>query len=97
MNNTCLIDCGIKYYEDNNGSTSGPNLCFPCNVTCLTCNFNPNYCLSCVPGYYLLNNTCNLTCPEPAYFADNATWSCIDCSLACVSMTMDLYFKNNLK
>jgi len=37
----------------NNGMTLGS-----CDPGCLTCSsYNPSFCLSCVPGFYMMRNT----------------------------------------
>jgi proprotein convertase subtilisin/kexin type 5 len=66
-NNTCVVTCGVGYFDDTNNGT-GPNVCTPCDIACATCVLNSTYCFSCNPDYYLLNNVCGPTCPAPTYF-----------------------------
>jgi len=96
LNTTCLTNCIAGYFNnDNNGA--GPNVCSTCDIACATCTINSTFCQLCKPGYYYFNNTCNITCPQPDYFADYNTWSCLLCSVSCVNMTMNVYFPTNLK
>jgi proprotein convertase subtilisin/kexin type 5 len=92
----CTKNCGNTYYPSTNGGV-GPNLCLSCDPSCVTCLYNSTFCFSCFAGYYYLNNTCLTSCPFPAYFSNNATWSCLSCSATCVNMTMKIYFQNSLK
>ena len=75
----------------------GPNECLPCLGECYTCNINDSYCFSCDPGFYHYNYSCNTNCTNPDYFADDNTWTCLECSIHCVKMTMNLFYKDSLK
>ena len=62
----------------------GSGLCVSiCATNCSTCWTNQtSHCLSCLPGYFLLNYTCISPCPYN-YLADSITGVCLKCDIAC--------------
>lgn len=93
----CVRTCPISYFPET-FSGAGPNLCLPCNATCLYCTGSPTPCTACQPGYYLFNSTCINPCPE-GYFPYNYsnTGACLDCANNCVDLEIQMYFPNALK
>ena len=85
----CLRLCGNNFYGDTANGTV--NTCQPCDVSCLVCTANPSPCSKCNPGYWLNVDVCGATCPA-GQFPDNVTWSCLQCDIWCVKLTMSMYF-----
>lgn len=50
--------------------------CETCFSPCSTCGSGPNVCLSCIPGYNLVENTCSLTCPSTDLVPVNGVCRC---------------------
>jgi hypothetical protein len=76
LSGTCLSNCPIYFYL----STSlTPNQCTPCVSPCSSCTAL-NSCLSCAPGFYYSNFTCQSTCPLNITIPNNGTWNCDSCS-----------------
>jgi hypothetical protein len=79
LNDTCYSTCPDQYYGDTiNGITGLENKCVPCDYKCRKCTNDPLPCQACNPTYYLYQNVCGTSCPT-GYFADDPTWSCLDC------------------
>lgn len=61
--NRCLSICTSGFYPDDTLF-----LCLPCKSPCQTCmNSSRTYCLSCLPEFSFLNNTCQSLCPLQYY------------------------------
>lgn len=45
----------------------------PCDATCFTCTDNPMPCQYCNLGFFLFEEVCAGSCPDPAYFPDDTT------------------------
>jgi hypothetical protein len=88
--------CPIGYYGDTNGS-AGPNVCIACNSACASCAGSANGCTTCAGGYYMTSSICSNTCPNGT-IASNYTGSgsCINCSISCVDLTINMYFSSIL-
>jgi proprotein convertase subtilisin/kexin type 5 len=55
----CILECDI--FEQK--SVSVQNVCYGCSSSCETCQFSPDYCLTCVQGTYFYRNSCKAKCP----------------------------------
>jgi hypothetical protein len=91
---TCYTTCPAGYYGDTNYNL-GPNTCKACAAGCATCTANPTPCQSCQNGSYLYNSTCGSTCPNGT-IAYSATNQCLDCSIYCVDLTINMHFSDSL-
>ncbi len=89
---SCVVTCPTQTYSS---STGGVNMCVSCDASCLVCTSSPSPCTSCAATYYLYQSTCIPVCPD-GYFADNSTSSCLSCDIACVSLSMSMYFPNTV-
>lgn len=94
LGTTCYKVCPTSYYPDTNYG-SGPNTCLPCAAVCLTCTANPDPCQSCNNGSFLYNFTCISTCPT-GYIAFTGLNQCLDCSIYCVDLTINMHFPTAL-
>ncbi|KAK3565727.1 hypothetical protein QTP86_014189 [Hemibagrus guttatus] len=70
-------NCSQNTYEDKDGQ------CKPCHASCLRCSgAEEHLCLSCRPGYYLLNHKCVSMCPD-GYYGDTKERECVKCHVTC--------------
>ena len=90
-NGTCLKTCPNGYYSDG-GSGTGPNLCLSCASPCSNCKGNSSFCLACISGLFLYNNTCLTACPT-GFFYSNATKKCENFT---VTMDAKISFSDSL-
>ena len=82
----CSLNCPSNQYKN---VTS--RRCLLCSSQCLTCQSNPNYCLTCSlslfgANLFLYSNQCLLSCPIK-FWGNIATRSCDACHAACTSCT----------
>ncbi|KAM3135880.1 hypothetical protein pb186bvf_012009 [Paramecium bursaria] len=91
----CVLHCG-----KGNFGQSNPFVCAQCSQVCLNCYGKLDYCTSCKPQTFLINNQCSLTCP---FIYDYVGWACVtSCKSdqflvistiqACVSTCTNTYF-----
>ena len=59
-----------------------PLTCTPCDTSCLTCQNQTTFCLSC-SSTFLYNNTCVTTCPD-GFYGDGYN-ACVSCALSCLT------------
>lgn len=77
---TCISSCPSTYYNDTSIN------CTPCSFPCASClGAGISFCISCQPGYYLLNNICYATCPSTYYPNVNICYACITPCYTCSS------------
>ena len=75
-----------------------------CNASCLTClmygpgktDGSPDICLSCPSGQYLLNNTCQASCPDGYYFSMTICALCESNCLSCSNYSSCTTCQTNL-
>ena len=77
-NASCEVQCPQYHYDD---TTQIPHVCQPCASPCLECS-GIDTCQSCVLGYYLMNSSCILTCPDGT-LPNNNTQQCDSCAVEC--------------
>jgi len=64
------------YEECPNISVPSPSkLCLECISPCVTCTELPDQCTECEENTYLLNGSCEQSCPF-GYYRDSETWTC---------------------
>jgi len=83
---SCLTSCPNSFYLNKNAT---PQQCAPCDSTinhCLYCT-DIDVCTKCVPGFYLQNSKCVLTCLANVTIPNNSTWNCDACSIQCATCT----------
>ena len=86
LNGSCYTQCPNGYYANS------PD-CSACDAACAVCSGNPTPCSSCTVGNYLHLNSCG-TCPS-GFFPHEATRVCRDCSVYCVTATINMSFTSD--
>jgi len=76
QNNTC---CPMNYFSSAN------NECLPCNTTCLGCQINASFCISCQSPFLFFENQCFNDCPQHTY--KNSSSTCDFCHSECLNCT----------
>jgi proprotein convertase subtilisin/kexin type 5 len=77
----CLASCPPEHF------TSADGNCYPCDPACKNCTGSLNSeCSVCNSGYYLMGNTCDITCPEP-FYANTTLLECKECKYYCNGCT----------
>ncbi|KRX07487.1 Insulin-like growth factor binding protein, N-terminal [Pseudocohnilembus persalinus] len=77
FDNQCYQNCPQGYFNDNTSKN-----CQICPTGCYTCS-DLSTCSECIPGYYLHNNNCLLTCPSGYYDNPDPYNSCDPCDTIC--------------
>lgn len=80
---SCTLTCPAGTINTIHNSTF-KYVCQNCAGFCQTCQTSVTYCLSCMPGYILNNNTCTSACPTGYHLIGS---SCLRCSPACQTCT----------
>ena len=74
-------ECPLAFYL--NSSTSS-GTCDSCSNNCQICT-NSSFCSECQPGYFLYNNSCQLSCDPPTLFTNESNSTglghCYDCNI----------------
>lgn len=64
--------------------------CLPCDNTCLTCENDPDNCLTCasINGFdaFLENSECVINCPD-GFYAEDSNNTCTACADGCATCT----------
>jgi len=76
-NGNCLNNCPNGYYKKDKE-------CSECDISCSSCNENPNYCTSCADGKYLDESKhtclkCSEYCETCSKFEENENHNCLSC------------------
>lgn len=78
--NSCLSACPSTYFST---TTSGMNICVPCNTACLSCTGATNTtCQTCNSTYSLSGAICDLTCVS-GYGISSTAGICLLCTSPC--------------
>ena len=80
-NSSCINSCSDGRYADD------LRVCQSCSISCATCKFTADTCLSCSGGTFLFKNKCIGTCDFNYYTVNQ---SCLSCKQGCKSCTNSL-------
>ena len=81
----CLKNCLAGRYNN-----TDLNECSLCDESCALCTGDPSPCSKCNDDYFLFEQVCGTSCPTP-YVYNRVNWTCEDCSVWCVNMTLTRY------
>ena len=84
----CLKNCLPSRYNN-----TVLNECTPCDSSCESCTGDPSPCSKCNSNYFLFQSVCGNSCPSPLVY-NRVNWTCEDCSVWCVNMTLTRYLPN---